>query len=396
MGQGVLPVASTFTAVPLKTALSAALDREAIPQDLSFFLYGQMSEFMLRPSQYSNGATGALVLLRVEDWLRDDLKSAAPDPTLENQARQRIISRLEDFVTQLSVLTDGVPQVWVMVCPSSGWIATRHNLRTLCRTYGNVVTARLRKLPVTVLNCPPFLLNGECDDHSTDRLGQMPFTQAGFDQLGDYLAAEIKRTMRQTTSPGLAAADTSQFASYLASLNVQLKVSRPEGPQLAHVSRMLRTIASFSLTGEKPFLEDNEIERMLSEADCLLISVSDRLADYGPTGFALLREVNREVVVDAMALSCVVLGKQAEFAALSALSRYAAARGVLRIVFRFSPAARNQPMQEFLETVAENEPGVGYVVNLSDLETRIGGAAVKPGAWTLAFESSLDAPGVLP
>jgi hypothetical protein len=279
--------------------------------------------------------------------------------------------------------------VWVLVCPSHGWIATLHNLAALCRTYANVVTAKIRKLPVTVLNCPPFLLNGECDDASTDRLGQMPYTQAAFDQLGEYLASEIKRTLRQSDSAAVTkTADSTQFAAYLAGLNVQVKLARAEGEDRAHVGRMLRTIAGFSLTGQKPHLTDEEIERMVEGRDCLLVSVSDRLADYGTTGFVLFREANQQVTVEELALSCVVLGKQAEFAVLSALGHYAASRELLRITFAFTPSDRNQPTQEFLESVAVNEPGVGYAVNVGDVGSQIQRAAVKPGAWTVALEDS--------
>lgn len=397
METAILQIASTFTATPIRDSLRAALADQGLESEIGFVLYGQISEFMLRPAQFADAVSGAVVLLRIEDWLREDLKSATPDPGFQSQARQRMASRSADFVDQVWALSEGVPQVWVMVCPSNGWIATRHNLRALCRTYGNVVTARIRILPVTVLNCPSFLLNGECNDHSTDRLGQMPYTQAAYDQLGEYLAVEIKRTMRRMDSATVAAgSDSSQFAAYLAGLNLQVKLSRPEGPARTHVERMLRTIASFSLTGERPFLADDEIGQMLADSECLLISVSDRLADYGPTGFVLFREVNQEMVVDAMALSCVVLGKQAEFAMLSALASYAAARGLLSITFRYTAADRNQPMQEFLDSIAGIEPGVGYVVKVSDVETRISAAAVNPGAWTVALPSSYDNSGALP
>lgn len=389
MGTGILPITSTFTATPIRSALEAALARKQFPQDVSFFLYGQMSEFMLRPSQFIDGATGAVVLLRIEDWLREDFKAAARDPSLENLARQRLVSRSADFVTQLSALAQSVPQVWVLVGPSHGWIATRHTLSALCRTYANVVAAKVRKLPVTVLNSPPFLLNGECDDHATDRLGQMPYTQAAFDQLGEFLAGEIKRTLRQSDAAAVVkAADSSQFAAYLAGLNVQVKLFRPEGADRAHVGRMLRTIAGFSLTGQKPHLTDEEIERMVEGRDCLLVSVSDRLADYGTTGFVLFRETNHEMAVEEMALSCVVLGKQAEFAVLSALGRYALEHGLTKFIFGYTPSDRNQPTQEFLESVAVDEPGVGYVVNVADVEGQISRAAVKPGAWTVTLDGS--------
>jgi FkbH-like protein len=239
------------------------------------------------------------------------------------------------------------------------------------------------------MNCPSFLLNGECDDNATDRLGQMPFTQAAFDQLGEYLATEIKRTLRQSdTATVTKTADSTQFAAYLAGLNVQVKLARAEGSNCAHVGRMLRTIAGFCLTGQKPHLTDEEVARMTEGRDCFLVSVSDRLAEYGTTGFVLCREANQQMTVEEMALSCIVLGKQAEFAVLSALGRYADSRGLKRIPFKFAPSDRNQPTQEFLESVAVNEPGVGYVVNVADVEGQIKRAAVKPGAWRVSLEDS--------
>lgn len=393
MGIGILPLTSTFTATPVKAALQAAREQQAIPQDVYFFLYGQMTEFMLRPTQFAHGATGALVLLRIEDWLRDDFKSEAPNPALEAKARPRLVSRSEDFVSQLSVLAYGVPQVWAMVCPSNGWIATRHKLQALCRTYGNVVTSRIRKLPITVLNCPPFLLKG--DDHSNDRLGQMPYTQAAFDQLGEYLATEIKPTLRQTNLAALRTSASAQFASYLAGLNVQVKLSRPEAPDCAPVARMLRTIAAFSPTGEKPFLQDEEIEPMLAYNNCLLVSVSDRLADYRPTGLVLFQAAGTDLVIESMAFSCVVLGKQVEHAVISAIGDYAFRRGFLRLVFRFTAAGRNQPMKAFWKTISVRQPDGSYSADLASLQNCLVTVAPSPGAWAGSLNADLQ-PGLAP
>ncbi len=382
MGSGRIEIASTFTATPIEASLLVSLADVGITHEVQFKLYGQMTTFMLRPDQ--SGVSGVVILLRLEDWLREGLKSSPADTQATTTDRELLASGTGEFVAALSALAQTVPQVWVMVCPSNGWIATRHNLRALCRTYSNVVTVRARKLPIEVLSCPRFLLNGECDDHATDRLGQMPYTQAAFDQLGAFLASEIRRTFGQANSDvSPAASDSTQFASYLAGLNVRVNMSRPARVDRAHIDRMVRTIAGFSLTGEKPYLADDEIGRMLTTSDCFLISVTDRLANYGPTGFVLFREANQELTVDAMALSCVVLGKQAEFALLSALSRYATTQGLLRIAFHYAATDRNQPMQEFLESVAERAPSGGYVVNVSDVETRISESAANAGAWTI-------------
>ena len=388
-----LPVAASFTATPLKEILVASLQADSV----EFFLYSRASEYMLRPQSFCPDAPGALVLLRLEDWLRDRLKSASPGEVSPAAAKEILLARSNDFVNELAALATSVPQVWVMVCPSTGWIATRHDLTTVCRTYSNLVSARLRKLRVTVLDCPSFLLNGESEDHSTDRLGQMPYTQAAFDQLAEFLALKIKGTLQQGESVAIPRiADSTEFATYLAGLNVRLRLSPLEGSERVHVGRMLRTIAGFSLTGEKPFLLDEEIERMLTDQSCLLVSVADRLAEYGPTGFVLFRVAGTDLIVEALALSCLVLGKQAEFAVLSALARYAAERSVARIAFRYAATDRNQPMQEFLESVAASEEGFGYVVNVADVESRISQSAVKPGAWTYTLQSSFEDSGVLP
>src|SRR5215831_3117425 len=115
MANSVLQIASTFTATPMKPALRSALAELATDSEIGFVQYGQMAEFMLRPAQFATETIGAIVLLRIEDWLRDDLKSLPPDPALENQVRQRITSRSTDFINQVSALVDGVPQVWLLV-----------------------------------------------------------------------------------------------------------------------------------------------------------------------------------------------------------------------------------------------------------------------------------------
>jgi predicted enzyme involved in methoxymalonyl-ACP biosynthesis len=266
----------------------------------------------------------------------------------------------------------------------------------LCRTYGNVVTARSRKLPITVVDCPPFLLNGECDDHSTDRLGQMPYTQHGFDQLGVYLASEIERSLRQQPDE-VQSSDASRqdrFQEYLAGLRVQVALSNPSENDRVHIDRLLRTAADFSLTGEKPYLQDEEVDRLITTHKCFLVSVSDRLSRYGNSGVVLLSVAKDQLVVDSLALSCVVLGKQVEFAVLSALSQYASKNGLHRIVFKFEPTPRNLPMRKFLEAVTVAEAGVGYVVDVDSVGSRLREAAVSPETWNYTLQTSDEHSGM--
>ena len=82
-----------------------------------------------------------------------------------------------------------------------------------------------------------------------------------------------------------------------------------------------------------------------------------------------------------LALSCVVLGKQVEFAVLSALSRSVPKMGFTGLCSILSRAPRNLPMQKFLEAIAVAEAGIGYAVDVASLARRLQDAAVSPGTW---------------
>lgn len=384
-----LQVASTFTASPLAASLRAALTNAGIADDIGFTMYGQLSAFMLQPDH--TGVSGVVVLVRVEDWLRQDLKSAPPSSTPPEWVKERLLARSGEFANELASLSQRVPQVWLVVCPSQGWIATRHSLGTLCRTYTNVCVTRARKLPVTIVEFPSFLGVSSYDDHGADRLGQIPYLQEGFDKLGEFLASEIERSRHlETEVPRLEPAESGQFEAYLAGLRVQVTLFSPSGNDRAHIDRLLRTAADFSLTGEKPYILDEEVEQLITNHGCFLISVEDRLSHYGISGLVLFKVVGGELVVDSMALSCVVLGKQVEFAVLSALSRYAAEQGLARLVFKYASTHRNQPMQEFLELVAVAHPGIGYVVEVAAAQSRLNDVAVSPGTWSVTLQTSRE------
>lgn len=395
MGSGLLQVASTFTATPIRDSLRTAVVKGRFSEEVGFVLYAQMSEYMLRPASDWPRVAGTIVLLRLEDWLREDLKSLSADTRSDTQARQRLSARSDEFVNHIATLSQHAPQVWFLACPSTGWIARRHKLVTLCRTYTNLVVARVRKLPVTVLDCPVFLSEGKFDDLSADRLGQVPYLQAAFDQLGEFLASQIARTLQARELMPAPANQSAELAAYLAGLRVQVKLAPVNVCDRNYVDRLLRTAAGFSLTGERPEIPDGYVERLLESRSCFVISVSDRLSDYGPSGFVFFQKSQGTLVVDSMALSCIVLGKQVEYAVLLALAQYAAEHYLARIVFEYTPSSRNEPMHAFLQSVTDSQSDNRHVVAVSTLETKIKTVAVSPGAWTLRLETRLDHSGIL-
>jgi len=117
--------------------------------------------------------------------------------------------------------------------------------------------------------------------------------------------------------------------------------------------------------------------------------VSDRLSNYGISGILAYRSTPEALIVEVLSLSCTVLGKQAEFAVLSALRQIAADLHVAKLVFAYAPAERNHPMLTFLQSVADEESGARFVVPVAVAEERIRAAAVIAGAWTVELERSV-------
>ena len=387
-----LQVASSFTCTPIERSLSAAI--AGVADGLGFVQYGQMSEYLLGQAAESPHILGTIILLRVEDWLRGNRNSAGSvllSVNSQGELRQELGMRAQEFIEQLEVLAGRGKQVWFLACPSTGWLSDHHRVGVLCQVYSNLVAARVRALPnTTVLNWPASLSGSLCADHSADRLGQIPFTQYAFDQLGDFVGSQVARALARAqparTAPTVGG--SSELAAYLAGLDLEVELAPATPGHRAHVDRLLRTAATFSLTGEDPDIAEAEIDRSVESGSCQLVSVSDRVSDNGISGLVVFREAENSIVVGRLALSCTVLGKQVEYAVLSALARIATERHLATVIFEYRESGRNQEMRRFLQSIADRESGGGYVVPTSLVEDRIRAAATSAGAWNVRLQDS--------
>ena len=362
-----------------------------VGEAVRFCQYEQMGQYMLGTASDSPEILGTIVLLRVEDWLHEELKSALRDgPSVSHQQlHSQLRSRVNEFVSQIATLASRGKQVWFMACPSKGWISERHKLGTLCQTHTNLVVARVQNdRHVSTLRWPSALLPGEVEDNRTDRLGRIPFTQDAFDRLGEFLGSQVAQTSlrRDLCSAPVAPSSPVELAGYLAGLKVHVQIAPADHSDRDKLDRILRIAADFTLTGQKTDLPDDEINRLLASGWCMRIVVSDRLANYGVSGILALRPTPDALIVDSMSLSCTVLGKQVEFAVLSALTEIAADLKLEKILFEFNPTERNQATRRFLDSVADRVSDTQFVVPLALSDERLRAAAVNPGAWTIELE----------
>jgi hypothetical protein len=336
---------------------------------------------------------GTVVLLRVEDWLREELQSAPEGSVGDSQIRQQLRVRVDEFISQLATVSHGGSQVWFLACPSTGWISEHYKLTTLLKTYTNLIATRVRNLSqVTSLSWPGVLSPLQTDDHCADREEHVPFSEAGFEQLGQLLGGQIIRTLaRKDTGVCSTSGGSTALAAYLAGLNLKVQIASALPQDRPDIERLIRATASFSLTGERPTMTEEEISALLAGNLCLLVSVSDRVSNYETSGLVLLRLSEGDMVISAMALSCTILGKQVEYAVLSALAQLAAGSHLSRLIFEYVPTSHNGSILSFLEAMTDRESDTRYVLPADLVEARIKGVAVNPGAWTLTQTELLDA-----
>jgi hypothetical protein len=387
-----LQIASSFTSKPIAQTLRPAVVEAAIADDFGLTQYAQVAEYMLGSAIDSEDIVGTLVLVRVEDWLREDVKSPSFDAAnFAEQARQKLRARIDEFVNQLAALARHGKPVWFLACPSSGWIADKYKLEGLCRTQTNLLTARARNLPqVTILNWPTSW-PADANDRGADRLGQIPFTPEAFHQLGEFVGRQLARTFVRNvaTDQSSLSEGSPELAAYLAGLRVRVRLTPVDASDRPHVDRLLRTAAAFSLTGERPDISDAEVDAFLAPGRSLLVAVSDRLSDYGPSGVVASHKDGDSVDIDALALSCPVMGKQVEYGLLSALAQIAIRERFPKLIFEYRSSGRNQTMLSFLRSIADAQSDTRYVLPVDLAEPRIQKATIAPGSWSIELPTYL-------
>src|SRR5207237_779903 len=109
-----LQVASSFTARPLAKTLRSYLIAAGIADAVEFVEYGHVAEYMLGPASAAENILGTVVLVRLEDSLRDQFKNGVgagggklpPQPTLNVcgncVSRRTHSSRLANYLDRKS------------------------------------------------------------------------------------------------------------------------------------------------------------------------------------------------------------------------------------------------------------------------------------------------------
>jgi len=157
------------------------------------------------------------------------------------------------------------------------------------------------------------------------------------------------------------------FDDFLAGLNLEVDIAPPTAEQIPRIAQLTQRTNQFNTTTLR--LDEIQLGRLLeSGTACLAISVRDRFGDYGLVGALFIREEALSLSVDALLLSCRVLGRGVEHRILAHLGTLALAKKAGHVSIRFMPSARNQPAADFLNRIGNSYraelPSGGHVFNI--------------------------------
>lgn len=158
---------------------------------------------------------------------------------------------------------------------------------------------------------------------------------------------------------------TSSYEEFLRGLNVEVRLEAMREVDAGRVAQLLIRTTQFN--SGAPRAREDELLDGIREGTrlCATVRVRDRFGDYGLSGCLLYALRDDRVVVEAVALSCRILGRGVEDKVLDGIKRIAADAGRKRVDILYHPTERNMPVRSFLQRIGgrdvmENETRVRF------------------------------------
>lgn len=158
---------------------------------------------------------------------------------------------------------------------------------------------------------------------------------------GKLYAAERKRKESKS--------DFKNLSKYLEHLNIIAEVKRADKFSIPRLSQLTLRTNQFNFSTKR--YNEKEMQRMISDKkyDIYYTKVKDKYGDYGITGAVIIEKNKKTWFVDTFLMSCRILGKNIEDAALSVIIKKAVKAKVNRVSIDYRRTEKNQPVTRFLE-----------------------------------------------
>lgn len=174
-------------------------------------------------------------------------------------------------------------------------------------------------------------------------------TEPGFfDSLAysedDRTRADLYAVERQRSTQRESAAT---LEDYLADLQMVARIGPPGPTEIPRVAQLTQKTNQFNLTTLRR--TEGEIGRLVDDAtaEVVALRLRDRFADLGLVGVAILHHEGHRATIEALLMSCRVLGRGVEDAFVADLAARSIARGAEILSGRYAATARNAQVATF-------------------------------------------------
>ena len=143
-------------------------------------------------------------------------------------------------------------------------------------------------------------------------------------------------------------AEAPSFEVFLMNLNLEVQIQSLRPDLLERAAQLCQRTNQFNLTTRRHNAAHLKQLSSGERSAVFMMKAVDRFGDYGWSGLAVAEIQGETVLLESFLMSCRVMGKNAEFALLSAVSSWAAMHGCSAIRGQFIPTGKNMPCREFL------------------------------------------------
>lgn len=156
---------------------------------------------------------------------------------------------------------------------------------------------------------------------------------------------ELYRHERIRMSQQLSAASLEKF---LESLHIQVTVQKGTSFNAPRIAQLTQRTNQFNLRSQR--YTEEQINQLINDKNTLVLAISSRdtIGDMGLVGVIIAKKIDQSLFIDTFLMSCRVLGRGIEEAALFALTEYGNQLGVYQLIGEFIPTKRNEMAKDFL------------------------------------------------
>lgn len=191
-------IVSSFTPEPVADPLTFWLRRTGIDASVEFAGYSQVFQELLNPASpmRSNRRGANVILLRLEDWLRDRPPSSVPGADIQFLKRTT-----EDFIGAIRDAASKSHVHWLLfICPPSPEWDVAGSQAKVQLSLTEKIASDLRGVAgldvITYLECRELYPIEDEYDPTSDQLGHVPYTSSAFAGIATFVARRLHLALR--------------------------------------------------------------------------------------------------------------------------------------------------------------------------------------------------------